>query len=431
MFPIEVEERLLNTIKEAKDLAILYELGVNIDCFRNRKDIFKFLIEYYKKYSKIPTYDIIKVNFKDFAKYDVGKDEINYLVDELLNLDLQFKTAKVLEQSTSILKNDAKAAIDFITSKLLSFRKTTKLSKNTTDKNALERLDRYLKRKSIISSGKILGLRTGFKLFDDDYLGWQPGNLIGLVGRPGIGKTELLLYTSCVAYIENHRVLMISPELTVEEMEDRWDVLMFNLMKKGELSHKKLSSGNNINLNEYKKFLTEVGARDDWLTVDSHNYGPFTLEIIQALIDEHKPELVSIDGLPLLKDSSRNNGMWESVKNISYGLKNIAVSNKLVILITTQANRGTTVKGPEMDNISYGDALAQAADVLIMISDKEDEPLYRYIKVPKRRSGGAVINKRACITFDIDKGNVGNLISTKPKIEKQNQDVINVEKEVF
>ena len=53
MFPVEVEDKLLNSIRTPQDLANLYTMGVTIELFHIRKDIFKFIINYYKQYTKI------------------------------------------------------------------------------------------------------------------------------------------------------------------------------------------------------------------------------------------------------------------------------------------------------------------------------------------------------------------------------------------
>jgi len=417
MFPIEIEDRLLNSIKSSQDLSNLYSNGITIDSFRNRKDIFKFIVNYYKQYTKIPDYNILKANFPDFNQYLVKNDEINYLIDELAGLDLRFKTTKILEQSVELLKTEPKAAIDLLVNKLLSLKKTNKLAKSITDKDAVLRLEKYLKKRAVVQSGKVLGLKTGFKLFDDDNVGWQEGNLIGIIGRLGVGKSWLLLYSSCISYLDGHRILFLSPEMTVDEVEDRWDVLMAALLQKISLNHTKLSSGGKIDTKQYKDFLEVVKSREDWMTIDTHDSGPFTVDSIQSLVNEFKPDLVAIDGLPLLKDVNKGSGIWENIKNISYGLKNIAMSNKIVILVTSQANRGTTDKGPEIENISYSDAIGQAADVLVMLSEKVDESDCRWIKIPKRR-GGRVLNKRVCIEFDVDNGRVGGIVNKLRKIEE-------------
>jgi replicative DNA helicase len=266
-------------------------------------------------------------------------------------------------------------------------------------------------RKDKITKGLQIGLKTGLSFFDDNMIGWLPGNLIAIIGRPGIGKSWLLMYLACFAYyFGGARVAYLSPEMAIPEVEDRWDTIKSAFEGEG-FSNESLTSGK-VNLPKYKKYLESTSKRNDWVTLDSNEGKAFSLASAQSIVDEFQPDLVCVDGLILMDSGNAGDGeSWEAMRKLAYGLKNIAQNNKIVIMAASQAGRNAAGAMPELHQIYGGDALAQAADVAIMVSDvaeagNEAEAFTRYITIPKRRSG-KTFAKKMKLRFNVDRGSIG------------------------
>ena len=423
MLPIEIEQRVLSSINSPENLLKLKGKNINQFSFVIFRDVYNFIQEYYKQYSAFPSKELLETSFNNFIKIeDISLDEFEYSLLELCKLDLQRKASKILERGISLLQTEPYAAVDYIVNKLSAVKKPFKLRFNYTDRNALQRLELYENKRQKRTSGIQIGIKTGMSFFDEKHIGWNPGNLIGIVGRLGVGKSFLLIYLACVAYNDNKKVLFISPEMTVEQVEARWDVVLAHLQGY-QFSNEALLYGNKIDRGKYAEFLELVKERKDWITYDSYEDRPFSVSIIQSLVQEHQPDLVAIDGFPLLIDELGSGQSWEATKNIAYGLKNIAQQSKTVLLVSTQATRGAVEKGgtpspPNLDQVAFGDAFAQAVDLLVSIGEDSENPKIRYIKIPKNRHG-RIYSKRIKMVFDVDIGKIGEFFGQEEEEKEE------------
>jgi replicative DNA helicase len=399
----EFEQRLISLITKPQILAELEKQGILEDCFVMHPEVYHFITDYAIKYQNIPGPQIIKAKFPGFEfKSDADVSELKFLSDELVKSNVQRRAIQIINQNADLISTDPYNAIDTIVSRLQSIRRQTKVSKSLTDKEALKRLELIMKNRESIRKGMTVGIKTGINIFDNKYYGWQPGNYISIVGRLGIGKSWLLEYFSCVAYHDGKRVLYISPEMSINEVEQRWDTLM-GTMYGYRFQNDKLQLGE-INLEEYKQWLTKAQERSDWITYDSNSGKSFTVPGIAQMVNEFSPDLVAIDGVALLEGPG--DALWSKVREISKGIKSLAQNTKVVAMVTAQANREAGVGMPATSQISYSDSIAQDSDVVIPMSSEADRPDIRYITLPKKRTGKA-INKKISINFDVNNGILG------------------------
>lgn len=408
----EIEEKIISSITKSDHLNDLVLSGITKDYFIIHGEVFKFLQKYHSQYKAIPTQQVLKANFNNLEFTDkITDDEREYYTAELIKSDTQRKAIKILNSGADLISSDIHGGIEYLLSNLMKINQPAKkYSISHTDRDALKRLEDFDRRKNAISKGQHLGLKTGFSLFDNQNIGWQPGNFISIIGRLGMGKSWLLEYTACTAYADNHRVLYLSPEMSNEEVELRWDTMM-SAFYNYRFPNDDLLIGK-IDRNKYKDWLTEISKNNNWITMDSNHGKPFTIEAIEALVDEFQPELLCVDGfLELRSNSSGMDKSWQVMLDIAYGLKAIAQNNKIVVIITSQAKRMNAedkeqLQGmPGTEQIYGGDALGQASDVIITMTDS-DEPNVRCIAVPKVR-GRKSYTKRVKLNFDVNIGKIG------------------------
>jgi replicative DNA helicase len=403
----EIEERLLSSLRTTDDLSKLVTSGVTPDYFIIYNDVFKFIQKYHSKYGNIPSADLLKSNYSNLTVLNtVPANESEYLTNELIKSNVQRGAIRVLNTGADLLSQDVYGGLDYLVSKLQSIRKEDKkYCVSYTDKDALHRFPEYEERKTRVSKGMHLGLKTGFSIFDDNNIGWMDGNLVSIIGRLGIGKSFLLEYSGCAAYASDHRVTYLSPEMSINEVELRWDTMM-SAFYNYSFPNDDLISGK-INSAKYKEWLTEISKKSAWVTMDSNHGKPFTIPAIEAIVDEFSPHLLCIDGfLELRSLDNRLEKSWETMLDVAYGLKAIAQNKKIVIMVTSQANRQAAGKMPEIQHVYGGDSLAQASDVMMMLQDDEKEPNIRYISIPKIR-GQKSFTKRIKLNFAVNVGKIG------------------------
>ena len=227
-----------------------------------------------------------------------------------------------------------------------------------------------------------------------------------------VHNSWLALYLSCIAYSLGKRVLFFSPELSIVELEARWDTIMGKITGY-EFSNMGLVRGTLSNPTEYKDWLEQISDRSDWMSVVGDAYKKaLTLGSIEDITAKFQPDIVVVDGIYLIKDSKKNINTWEKVMNVTYGLKSLATSRNIVVLASNQLGRGSTEKEtPSIDEVGYSFAFAQAVDQCLIISKTENatiEEKRRLIRLTGVRTG--VELPATEVEWDVDKGILGRTL---------------------
>jgi replicative DNA helicase len=250
------------------------------------------------------------------------------------------------------------------------------------------------------------GVRVGFSRFDELTQGFQPGNLIVLAARPGIGKTALALNWILRAAQERdgrtgHCGAFFSLEMSQEE------VFLRLLSAMSQTNMKDLQAGrvpgamNNI-----------LQARDELarLPLFICDHASITVPQIRNMVtkqgsqNNRRVEFVIIDYLQLLSspEGSRGAKQNEAVRigEISRGLKIMAKDFGIPVVVLSQLNREVehrTSGRPQLSDLRDSGAIEQDADMVAFIHRKmmpstteEPDPSAELI-VAKHRNGPTAI----------------------------------------
>ncbi|MEI6592239.1 MAG: replicative DNA helicase [Holophagaceae bacterium] len=223
------------------------------------------------------------------------------------------------------------------------------------------------------------GVRVGFNRFDELTQGFQPGNLIVLAARPGVGKTALALNWILRAAESRggrpgHCGAFFSLEMSYEE------VFMRLLAAQSETNMKDLQSGRAADR------MDHVRKSRDFL-IDMPLYicdqASITVPLIQNMIrkqgsQNNRPvEFVIIDYLQLLSspEGSRGAKQNEAVRigEISRGLKLMAKDFNIPVVVLSQLNREVehrTGGRPQLSDLRDSGAIEQDADMVAFIHRK-------------------------------------------------------------
>jgi replicative DNA helicase len=429
MLTPEIAERnILNSIENNESYVLCKERGVDKDTFFVYKEEWEFIDEYQKKYKRVPSKEIIKTQFPKF-KIDAPLP-INPCIDEIIEHRTQRNLVKFLNDNASIAQQSPK---DFLQKALKEFsklnREQTYNSYSVFDNNAADtRIERLKLKQEAKKKQGLLGIPTGLETLDREMYGWQPGRLIGIIARLGMGKSWLLSYFALAAHRAGKKVLFISPEMTKEEVEDRFDTLYARMLFGWSIKNSALSSGGFVDIDKYQKYLEvlEKGGGDRLHIYDSALGKPFSTDIIADYVDRHKPDILCIDGVYLISSSNGGDATdWRSFADISRGLKNIAMDHKIAVLGTSQANRdaGKDDKKkndlsvhPTIEQIGYGDSLAQYADYIFSLAfpyNDEERKVKRTLKMLKAR-GAALYSDLIELHFEVNEGRIGEVTDPKP-----------------
>jgi replicative DNA helicase len=406
---MNTESAVITSVCNNKDISTV--LADNIDeVFTSHRDVWEGLKSYYLKFKSVPDISVLTEKFKDFEPAKV-KGETAYYLDQLKNEYLAARLRNLLMSSGASLKTEASGrVISMMQKELSSLGKLTSNVRDVdlTDYKEAEKHFEAVKNRSDIMGGSP-GILTGFKAIDYAYpTGMAPGHLIVMIGWPGRGKTWFSSYLACKAWEQGFKPMIISLEMTPENMRDR----IYTMMGSGLFKASDFARGS-IDMEAFddwgaKKFLD----KNNFILVSNEGSGEVTPSVVQAKIDQHKPDIVILDYHQLFADNQGSKAPTERNMNISKSFKALAMNNNIPIIDITAATMDDTSDqdGPPMlSQVAWSKAIEYDADMAIAVHKSPDSNVMEIVS-RKNRHGtdfGFYIDwdlNRGIITELYDKG---------------------------
>lgn len=230
-------------------------------------------------------------------------------------------------------------------------------------KQTFKIIESMYERKAVIT-----GIPSGFKDLDELTSGFQPGDLIIIGGRPGMGKTAFSLN--------------IAQHVGVEMGEP---VAFFSLeMSKEQIAMRLLSSLALVNASALRKGfigkrdwerLTEAAVKLSEAPIYIDDSSQMSVLEIRAKarrlkMEKGKLSLIIIDYLQLMRSRTNYDRREQEISEISRSLKAMAKELKVPVIALSQLNRSvekTTDRRPTLANLRESGAIEQDADVIIFL----------------------------------------------------------------
>lgn len=251
-------------------------------------------------------------------------------------------------------------------------------------------------------SVRMSGVPTGLPYLDQVTDGYQPGDSVAIVARPGIGKTYVLLKAAMAAWDAGYTPLFYSMEMAAPQLVRRMIALRTGVpathIRKGRLSHfarKKL-------VEDVAK-IKELESQTPFYLLQGDLVS--TVEDLVLRVRELKPTALYVDGAYLLRTRSKTTARWDRVTETAEVLKRTGVSLLIPTVSTYQFNR----RGPgSLGNIGLSDAVGQLASIVCALADEQDGEreatfstrTYKTLQLLKGREGEKGTIK---ILFDMEK----------------------------
>jgi replicative DNA helicase len=381
---MNVEAAVITSVCLNKDISTV--LADNVDeVFISHKDVWEGLKSYYFKFKSVPDVSVLQEKFKDFEPQSV-KGETAYYLDQLKNDYLSSRIKNLLLQSGANLKTNASSRIIADMQKELA--NLSRLTNNVrdvdlTDYELAEKHFQTVRERSNAMGGSP-GIMTGFKAIDLAYpTGMAPGHLIVMIGWPGRGKTWMSSYLACKAWEQGFKPMIISLEMTPENMRDR----IYTMLGSGLFKASDFAKGM-INLDDFdtwakKKFNNTNG----FILVSNEGTGQVTPQTVQAKIDQHKPDLVILDYHQLFNDSSGAKSEVERNRNISRDFKLLAVRNNIPVIDITAATMDDVSdqdEPPLLSQVAWSKAIEYDADMAMAVHRNPDSNIIEVVSRKNR-----------------------------------------------
>ncbi len=222
------------------------------------------------------------------------------------------------------------------------------------------------------SANDFPGLRTGFVDFDRMTHGLQPGNLVIVAGRPGMGKTSLALNIAThVTHEEKKAAGFFSLEMSERE------IAMRVLCSTTDIPFHRLRGGR-LSTRDWSRVHQAVASgRDSTLFIDD-SANPSLLEVAskaRRLKAQHGLALLVVDYLQLMNAGGRYENRNLEIGAITRGLKQLAKELDVPVVALSQLSRLPERRGkdhrPQLADLRESGNIEQDADVVMFVYREE------------------------------------------------------------
>lgn len=246
-----------------------------------------------------------------------------------------------------------------------------------------ERFCKYQSTKQV----ELFGISTGFTKLDNLIDGFQPGHLITIGARPGIGKTwSALNFIYQISIRQRKKVLFISLEMSAEAITYRLLGILSGI-------NPKIIKRGSFSPEESKEidFAYEVLEKSLLHIVDDASLSD--LENLKNFIDQCDLDydLIIIDYIGLMKTNAKDR--VSQVTEVTRYLKLLAGKKKRPVIELAQVNRGGDKPGmPKLSDLRESGSIEQDSDIVIFIHspylyDTNADPNLVEFGIAKNREG--------------------------------------------
>lgn len=242
-------------------------------------------------------------------------------------------------------------------------------------------------------SDDLMGVPSGFIDLDTKLSGMQKSDLLIVAGRPGIGKTSLLLSIVLNAARHNQRVALFSLEMSNEQVVQRF------LSGETHIPSQRFRDGQ-LEDKDWQAFVAATQALSK-LPVYLDDTPLITTGEMRTkarrLHMEYGLDLVVVDYLQLMSSSQRTDNRVQEISYISRFLKGLARDLNVPVLAAAQLSRAVEQrqdKHPVLSDLRESGSIEQDADVVMFIYRDEyynpettEKPNVAEVNIAKHRNG--------------------------------------------
>lgn len=233
-------------------------------------------------------------------------------------------------------------------------------------KGSIETIDALYQRK-----GFITGVPTGFTEVDQMTAGLQPGELIVVAGRPGMGKSSFALCVAeQVALTQKIPVVVFTFEMSRDHVVQRM------LCSHARINAHNVRTGM-LSANDWPK-LTQAAGKLSEAPIFIEDEGLSILELrakARRLKARHGIGLVILDYLQMMEaSSSRADNRQQEVALISRSLKTLARELNVPVIAVSQLSRAPEQRDtsrPRLSDLRESGSIEQDADVVLFLFREE------------------------------------------------------------
>lgn len=384
------EELVLASVCQTKDIQAI--MAQNMDqMFVGYADVWQFIKGYYSQHRAIPSANIVEENFRQLDGFSNIKVDgatayhVDKLREEYVNAHLEQLTLKLRENVGRVASS---AVLNSAVRDLLELQNISVASQdlNISDLDAAAE-DYKATRLLAEQMGGVPGIRTGIDFIDSAYTsGLAGGDLIVVLGWTGRAKSLLTTYICCNAFKQGFKPMIVSLEMKTQKVRDR----AYTMMGEGLFKNSDLNMGL-VSEDDFRSFGGKFKDKGEFIVVSHDGNHEVTPAVVQAKIDQHKPDIIVLDYAQLMSDNANSSDMTARMRNMSKEYKRLATSNNIPIVLISSATPDSTASintPPIIEQVAWSKQLSFDADLAFAVHrhDSIIEPGWVVIEVAGRKN---------------------------------------------
>lgn len=413
------EQLFISAVIRSGDVAGAVRAGITEKMFYLFPGEWEWIARHYARHHRAPEKESFRSQFPDFAIVKV--EDVDSLAPRLLETYAETALLGLLDTVADEMAAGGHNAMELLRKTEKEIRKISVTASSESSVDILEDWETTLAEVAGRSDRSSLtgmpGITTGFPTLDRLTGGIQPGHLWIGGARLGQGKTWWLVQIATAAARGGATVHIESLEQPRSQITAR----LHAFLSRGQFTHKNLSRGN-VNLSEYREWLE--GLQDSCsgtLQVTDATRGHATVSTVVSHIERHRPDVVIVDYLTLLRTSGGEND-WKAMSTLSSDLKSAAMNYGVGIVAAAQLNREFGLRGlPGPEALAQSDAFGQDADCVVTMRRHRESDQVMEMRLSKYRHGedGSVWSAKFApdtgVFAEITESEVQQIIQNTPK----------------
>lgn len=224
---------------------------------------------------------------------------------------------------------------------------------------------------------ELIGVDTGLTALNSVTGGWQKSDLVVIAGRPGMGKTSLMLKFVQAAAMAKKPTAVFSLEMSDVQLVSRLVVMESEHLHLNQIVRHGLKDASGESRSDYWGQYHKAVGKIEKQPIHIFDKPAITLfeiaGICRKVKREHGLELVVIDYLQLIRSVNERN-RHEQIGEITRGLKQLAKEMNVPVIVLSQLSRDVEKRG--------GDRRPRLSDLRESGSIEEDSDMVGFVYRP-------------------------------------------------
>lgn len=370
---MDVQRYLLSKIIHEQAISSAVSAKITPEFFTDDRyrRVYEFLIDHWRRYGQPADIEVMADKFPSY-EWPVSPLPLGFFIDGIRQRRKRSLGTEMLTEAITLLNatddpDSLDAMYDVIKQGLLQVARETNASLDVDLTEQRAGLMQTMDERGL-DPGFLRGIATGFHGIDVVTGGLQAEQLVILIGLPKAFKSATLLAIAKNIHAQARVPLFIGFEMSNQEQHDR----LMSLYSGVSLTQ--IMNGT-INNRQYKAIDDALKLMESGRSfITSADLAGMTISGLQAKIMDYRPDVVLVDAVYLMRSETPKieQGSAQALTEIARGLKELAQSQSIPIIGTTQATMTRSKGGLTMFSPMYTQAFGQSADVLLGV--ERDDP---------------------------------------------------------